>query len=592
MAGSEGCLLSFTGLERTDVYVSREELPPRQSVHSPESLHISTMVSGGTALSADVSSHSPVLTPTLEEVVDGSSPSTIPLPREDAARPRLVCPVRSAAARKMWEGRGQEERSAITKKRLETWGPEERVESSKKAKQTLGPEGRRAVAKKAKDTLGPEGRQAVTKKAKETLGLEGRRMAARKGKETMGAEARQEAARKGRETMGPERRSAAACKAKETMGPEARRAASEKRFEKWGPEARRESSKKAKQTLGPEGRRAVAKKAKDTLGPDGRSAVTKKGRETLGPEGCREVARKGKETMGPDGRKAITQKAMKTKGPDGLRAASLKAAETFRTLGPERMSTMLQKRAVTAGLGEDKRCMSEACSVLDWWRRDIARHTTAGQEGEQIRVCRRCLGHMEPERLTRKLRKEHYCLAELDTILDELSFVWVEEIWDCRVPGSCSLKKPDKLYLALAMVRGQEVPWYLQVEIDEGWFPSPVAVGPNRELKGRGHPEKSCEDEDMRLELIASDVLEAYGATGFVLRIAPDNPDAPMFASSRQGGACEDGLRATSHFHAAFAALRESLPRVVSTLGAGGVRRLFFDASMASPTEVTAAPEL
>ena len=98
-----------------------------------------------------------------------------------------------------------------------------------------------------------------------------------------------------------------------------------------------------------------------------------------------------------------------------------------------------------------------------------------------------------PDRAKLKVRKEHYVLAELERIIPELSaFV---SVWDCPVPGACSLKKPDRLY----MLNDR----YLHIEVDEF-----------------GHQGNDCFDEDTRLEIIAADV----GLPGLVLRLDPDNP--------------------------------------------------------------------
>ncbi|CAE7500981.1 WRKY19 [Symbiodinium sp. CCMP2456] len=66
-------------------------------------------------------------------------------------------------------------------------------------------------------------------------------------------------------------------------------------------------------------------------------------------------------------------------------------------------------------------------------------------------------------------------------------------IWDCPVPGGCTLKRPDMLF------RFEDR--FVQVEVDE-----------------EGHENLSCADEDSRLELIAADV----GLPGLVLRLNPD----------------------------------------------------------------------
>ena len=91
------------------------------------------------------------------------------------------------------------------------------------------------------------------------------------------------------------------------------------------------------------------------------------------------------------------------------------------------------------------------------------------------------------------MRKEQYVLAEIERLVPDLT--GFEQLWDCPVPGGCSLKRPDKLYALKDR--------YLQLEIDE-----------------QGHGSYGCADEDTRLEIIAADVQLA----GLVLRIDCDNP--------------------------------------------------------------------
>ena len=100
---------------------------------------------------------------------------------------------------------------------------------------------------------------------------------------------------------------------------------------------------------------------------------------------------------------------------------------------------------------------------------------------------------MYPNKAKLKVRKEQYVLAELQRLVPELAaFTYV---WDCPVPGGCSLKAPDLLYKLSDR--------YLQLEVDEG-----------------SHADRACVDEDARLEIIAADV----DLPGLVLRLDPDNP--------------------------------------------------------------------
>jgi hypothetical protein len=95
-------------------------------------------------------------------------------------------------------------------------------------------------------------------------------------------------------------------------------------------------------------------------------------------------------------------------------------------------------------------------------------------------------------------------LAELERLVPELGAF--QTVWDCAVPGGCSLKRPDKLY---------KLPdRFLQIEVDEF-----------------GHADKTCIDEDTRLEIIAADV----GLPGLVLRLDPDNPQCFRHLQLRNG---------------------------------------------------------
>ena len=84
-------------------------------------------------------------------------------------------------------------------------------------------------------------------------------------------------------------------------------------------------------------------------------------------------------------------------------------------------------------------------------------------------------------------------LGELMRLAPQLEAHAVSWRWDCTVPGGCSLKKPDLLFVFDDR--------YVQIEVDE-----------------HGHRQHLCWDEDARLELIAADVEKP----GLVLRINPD----------------------------------------------------------------------
>ena len=136
--------------------------------------------------------------------------------------------------------------------------------------------------------------------------------------------------------------------------------------------------------------------------------------------------------------------------------------------------------------GGGSRCTSEACALLD-----VRPARFRDLDGKQI--CWGCFTAQYPERAKLKVRKEHLMLAELQRRLPWLGERATQLIWDCPVPGGCTLKRPDMLY------RLEDR--FVQVEVDE-----------------EGHEDLSCADEDSRLELIAADV----GLPGLVLRLNPD----------------------------------------------------------------------
>ena len=137
--------------------------------------------------------------------------------------------------------------------------------------------------------------------------------------------------------------------------------------------------------------------------------------------------------------------------------------------------------------GGGTRCGSEACALLA--PPPFARFRSS--EGQPL--CWSCLAAQYPDRAKLKVRKEHLMLAELQRRLPWLGEKAEQLIWDCPVPGGCTLKRPDMLF------RLEDR--FVQVEVDE-----------------EGHEDLSCADEDSRLELIAADV----GLPGLVLRLNPD----------------------------------------------------------------------
>ncbi len=157
-------------------------------------------------------------------------------------------------------------------------------------------------------------------------------------------------------------------------------------------------------------------------------------------------------------------------------------------------------------------------------------------------MCWGCCVALCPDKAHLKVRREHYVLAELERLVPELGAY--QTIWDCAVPGGCSLKQPDKLYKLCDR--------YLHVEVDEF-----------------GHADKACVDEDTRLELIAADV----GLPGLVLRLDPDNP--PCFRHRQLPNGERAYERIQSPFNSLLAQAAEKVRSFLADLPPTNVERVF-----------------
>ena len=209
--------------------------------------------------------------------------------------------------------------------------------------------------------------------------------------------------------------------------------------------------------------------------PGERSEAPRKGKENMGAERRKDAARKGRENMGAEGRKEATRKRLKT-------------------------------------LGKFRPCESAACAVYAPDERFPGKYRA--KEGL---LCYTCLSFLHPERTRLQVRREHLIVAEIQRLLPYLQEQASEFSWDCPVPGGCSLKKPDLIYIL-----GD---FFVHFEIDE-----------------HGHKYYPCEDEDVRLAIIAADV----GLPGYVLRINPDGERAMLEKVQHESG--ELMWRATSMF--------------------------------------------
>jgi hypothetical protein len=168
---------------------------------------------------------------------------------------------------------------------------------------------------------------------------------------------------------------------------------------------------------------------------------------------------------------------------------------------------------------------------------------TYGFEGK--RYCFNCLAALHPERVTAQVRREQHVVAEIKRLLPELEAAALHTQWDCPVPGGCSLKRPDLIFMLPDI--------YVQIEVDE-----------------YGHCDTPCWDEDTRLEIIAADV----GTPGVVLRI---NPDAAPLLRRRKRKDGEVVWDATAAFGPCMRRAAEFLRRTLAGPATDGIRRFFLD---------------
>lgn len=193
------------------------------------------------------------------------------------------------------------------------------------------------------------------------------------------------------------------------------------------------------------------------------------------------------------------------------------------------------------------RCQSDACEIYP-----LSYRKPGTYKYEDKRYCFFCLAVICPERVTAQVRREHHIVAELKRLVAEMDEFASIAVWDCPVPGGCSLKRPDLLFVFDE--------FYVQIEVDE-----------------YGHPDNSCWDEDARLEIIAADV----GKPGVVLRINPD--EAPLL-KKRKGRDGEIVWDATEHFDPCMQRAADFLRSILKGPPKEGLRR-FFLASNDNPRE-------
>jgi len=187
------------------------------------------------------------------------------------------------------------------------------------------------------------------------------------------------------------------------------------------------------------------------------------------------------------------------------------------------------------------RCQSEAC--LTYKDPTLRGPGTYGAAGK--RLCFTCLAVLHPERTTSQVRREQHIVAEIKRLMPELEAEALHTVWDCPVPGGCSLKRPDLIFLLPRL--------YVQVEVDE-----------------YGHPDATCWDEDTRLEIIAADA----GTPGVVLRI---NPDAAPLLRKRKRKDGEVVWDCTDEFEPCLRRAAQFLRQMLAKPPKEGICRVFLD---------------
>jgi len=157
------------------------------------------------------------------------------------------------------------------------------------------------------------------------------------------------------------------------------------------------------------------------------------------------------------------------------------------------------------------RCQSDACAVYDISERSPGTYCV-----KSLRYCLFCVAVLYPDTVRTRISREQFVSVEIMRIVPEL--VGKAYIWKCDevVPGGCSLKRPDLLFIMEFL--------YIQIEVDE-----------------HNHEGYRCWDEDARLEIIAADV----GLPGVVLRV---NPDAAPMLKRRKLKCGEMSWAATDSF--------------------------------------------
>ena len=149
---------------------------------------------------------------------------------------------------------------------------------------------------------------------------------------------------------------------------------------------------------------------------------------------------------------------------------------------------------------------SSLCTTLRCSNEDA--HLAAPPPGWHVgpdkkRYCWNCLSHLHPQKTKLKVRKEHIILAEFQRLIHEKYPGAIENhsslTWDCKIPGGCTQKRPDLIYIFSDK--------YLQIEVDEF-----------------GHSGYDKEAEESRLHEICSDVCKPGLVIRLVIRIDPDTP--------------------------------------------------------------------
>jgi len=274
----------------------------------------------------------------------------------------------------------------------------------------------------------------------------------------------------------------------------------------------------------------------------------------------REISEAGREAKRASGRASKGRKLVLSEAGLEARRASNRARWKQSSYREKRLKLLAER----SGNRPESRCQFKLCtltpaSIHEWWELPLPCFEIDKLPQGCCNICARCFAHFEPEKAKKKLRKEHFCIGEIHirwTCVLKFKATKVEPKFDKATEKSSKLRTDalhfiSRLYLKrpkllrnsfsslrLFRLQGTTFRWFFQIETEEDWVSFEPPYG---QLKGRGHPKKTCMQEDNRLAIIAA----AAECPGVVLRVAPEPPEALMFKRRKK-----DELLDTSSFFA------------------------------------------